>query len=136
MDNQKIELIENKIVEKIISWLQNNHANNKEIENKILNEIKAANFLNEEWQIDYSKNRILELVNSAIGVVKKKSYLGWISLVLVFVVPKGTVLGIILAIYILTKKEHDHTIPKISLIFALSILLIFFLFLYNTSTTL
>ena len=59
---------------------------------------------------------------------KKKEYLGWISLIVSFAFfPVGAAIGFILAFLALTQKNYDHTIPKISLIFA-SVFLLFFLF--------
>ena len=59
---------------------------------------------------------------------KKKDYLGWISLVVSFTFfPVGAFIGFILASLALTQKNHNHTIPKVSLVFA-GILLLFFLF--------
>lgn len=57
--------------------------------------------------------------------IKKKTYLGWLSVIAAFVlVPKGTIVSIILAIIALTKKDHNHSLPIIGLIFSGAILLI------------
>ena len=57
--------------------------------------------------------------------IKKKTYLGWLSIIAAFVlVPKGTIAGVILATIALFNKDHNHTLPIIGLIFSGAILLI------------
>ena len=67
-----------------------------------------------------------------IKKAKKKIYLGWISLIAAFAFfPIGAIIGIILAVLALTQKDHDHTIPKVALLFAGAILLIFILMTFG-----
>jgi len=86
---------------------------------------------------DKQKEEHFRLINEAItGNIKKRKekkseYLGWISLIVSFMFfPVGAVIGIILASLSLTQKNHNHTIPKVSLFFAGSLLLFFFLSLF------
>ena len=57
--------------------------------------------------------------------IKKKTYLGWLSIIAAFIlVPKGTIVSIILAAIALLNRDHNHTLPIIGLIFSGTILLI------------
>ncbi len=58
--------------------------------------------------------------------VRKKQYLGWLSIISALPYPG---LGIILAIVALCLKNHDHTLPKIALVFASAWFLILFVVL-------
>ena len=80
------------------------------------------------------KKEHFKLINESISESakkpkeKKKNYLGWISLIVSFTFfPIGAVIGFILASLALAQKNHNHTIPKVSLVFA-GVLLLFFLF--------
>lgn len=53
-------------------------------------------------------------------------YLGWISLFLVFTI-KGLPLAIAIAIYALVSKNHNSTVPIVTLIFSSAIVIIYLL---------
>jgi len=59
---------------------------------------------------------------------RKKDYIGWIALVLVFVFkffPWNILISIVLAVFALINKDHNKSLAMVSLIFALAFLFIF-----------
>jgi hypothetical protein len=54
--------IEEKIIDKVKIWIKEKKPELKEIESKILEEIKNNNYLAEDWQVEYAKQRITEKI--------------------------------------------------------------------------
>ena len=71
--------------------------------------------------------------------IKRKSYLGWLSLVSAFLFPPfGALVAIVLAIVSITKKDFENTVAWVGLIFGTAILLIAivpFVMLYRTDSS-
>lgn len=62
-------------------------------------------------------------------VKQKRSYLGWMSFVVAFIVPPfGAMVAIVLASIALFKKDHDNTTATVGLIFGIAMLIALVLF--------
>lgn len=61
--------IEKEISDKIIIWVKDNpKATQTEIKNKITQEITKKNYLKEDWQRHYAKERILIFISKELGI--------------------------------------------------------------------
>lgn len=118
MDKNYIEHLENKIIETIKQEKESGHIFSKDELKKEINLLlkkeNIQNILKEDWQIKNFEDKIFQ----QFIVPRKKIYLGLISIFLA-PVPYLSIIGIIIAIYAITKKEvHNSLLAIIGLIFA------------------
>jgi len=86
--------IEKEISDQIIIWVKDNpKATKVEIENKITQEIAKRNYLKEDWQRDYAKERIMNLIWK-----KHFSVQNFIVNSLIAIIPASLVLGFLIEI--------------------------------------
>lgn len=68
MEQNNFKNIEENIAKKLSDWLNNNPDKEAELDGKILDEIGKNNYIKEEWQIHYAKERILQQIVSSTEV--------------------------------------------------------------------
>jgi len=66
----ELEKIEKEIFNELIVWLKNNqNLAKEEIEKEIVKRVKEKNYLKEDWQVHYAKERIKD---ELVGILKSK----------------------------------------------------------------